>query len=135
MAQNNRPSLAKINHPVLFADRPDSQPSADFLKSRLGDKLQRDRFDGDGRALFVIDPEKSNPRLEEFAGSLTKPAESIRERRISASHLPASGWVTIMAGTSCCFTRLLYAATSVETRAFHFANCSSTAWLSMVKTS
>jgi hypothetical protein len=70
VAQNNRPSLAKINHPVLFADRPDSQPSADFLKSRLGDKLQRDRFDGDGRALFVIDPEKSNPLLEEFAGSL-----------------------------------------------------------------
>jgi hypothetical protein len=72
VAQNNRPRLATIHHPVVFADQPDSQPSADFLKSRLGGKLQGDRFDGDGRAWFVFDPEKSNRLREEFAGSLTR---------------------------------------------------------------
>src|ERR1700728_1881657 len=36
VAQNNLPALAKINHPALFADQLDSQPSADSLKSTLG---------------------------------------------------------------------------------------------------
>jgi hypothetical protein len=35
VAQNNRPGRAKINTP-LFGDQPDSQPSADYLKSKLG---------------------------------------------------------------------------------------------------
>lgn len=64
--------LAKMNRPVLFAYQPDSQSSADFLKSKLGDKLRLERFDGDGHALFVDDPEKFNRVLEEFIHSLPK---------------------------------------------------------------
>jgi non-heme chloroperoxidase len=64
--------LAKINRPVLFAYQPDSQPSADYLKSKLGDKLRLERFDGDGHALFVDDPEKFNRVLEGFVQSLPK---------------------------------------------------------------
>jgi microsomal epoxide hydrolase len=64
--------LAKMNRPVLFAYQPDSQGSADFLKSKLGDKLRLERFDGDGHALFVDDPEKFNRVLEEFIHTLPK---------------------------------------------------------------
>jgi non-heme chloroperoxidase len=64
------PGFARMNRPVLFAYQPGSQPSADFLKSKLGDKLRLERFDGDGHALFVDDPEKFNHVLEEFIQSL-----------------------------------------------------------------
>ncbi len=64
--------LAKMNRPVLFAYQPDSQASADFLKSKLGDKVRLERFDGDGHALFVDDQEKFNRVLEEFIHSLPK---------------------------------------------------------------
>jgi non-heme chloroperoxidase len=64
--------FAKMNRPVLFAYQPDSQASADFLKSKLGDKVRLERFDGDGHALFVDDPEKFNRMLEEFIHNLPK---------------------------------------------------------------
>jgi microsomal epoxide hydrolase len=64
--------FAKMNRPVLFAYQPDSQASADFLKSKLGDKVRLERFDGDGHALFVDDPEKFNRMLEEFIRNLPK---------------------------------------------------------------
>ena len=64
--------IAKINRPVLFAYQPDSQPTADFLKSKLGDKVQLTRFEGDGHALFVDDPEKFNLVLEQFVQGLPK---------------------------------------------------------------
>jgi len=64
--------LAKMNRPVLFAYQPESQPTADFLKSKLGDTLRLERFDGDGHALFVDDPEKFNCLLEEFIQGLPK---------------------------------------------------------------
>ncbi len=64
--------LARMNRPVLFAYQPESQATADFLKSKLGDKLRLERFDGDGHALFVDDPEKFNNVLEEFIKSLPK---------------------------------------------------------------
>ena len=64
--------LAKMNRPVLFAYQPDSQGSADFLKSKLGDKVRLERFDGDGHALFVDDAEKFNRVLEEFIHNLPK---------------------------------------------------------------
>ena len=64
--------LAKINRPVLFAYQPESQSSADFLKSKLGDKLRLERFDGDGHALFVDEPQKFNNVLEEFLKGLPK---------------------------------------------------------------
>ncbi|MGB8970020.1 MAG: alpha/beta hydrolase, partial [Candidatus Sulfotelmatobacter sp.] len=56
----------KTTRPLLFIYQPESQPSADYLKSKLGDKVQLERFDGDGHALFVDDPEKFNHVLEEF---------------------------------------------------------------------
>ena len=64
--------LARMSRPVLFAYQPDSQPSADFLKSKLGDKVRLERFEGDGHALFVDDPDKFNRVLEEFVQSLSK---------------------------------------------------------------
>jgi non-heme chloroperoxidase len=64
--------LAKMNRPVLFAYQPESEPSADYLKSKLGDKLRLERFEGDGHALFVDEPEKFNHVLEEFLQSLPK---------------------------------------------------------------
>ena len=64
--------LAKMNRPVLFAYQPDTQPTADFLKSKLGDKVRLEKFDGDGHALFVDDPEKFNRVLEEFIQGLAK---------------------------------------------------------------
>jgi non-heme chloroperoxidase len=66
------PGLAKMTRPVLFAYQPDSQSTADFLKSKLGDKLRLEKFDGDGHALFVDDPEKFNHVLDEFIKSLPK---------------------------------------------------------------
>ena len=68
------PGLARIktNRPLLFMYQPESQPSADYLKSKLGDKVQLERFDGDGHALFVDDPEKFNRVLEEFLQSPRK---------------------------------------------------------------
>jgi non-heme chloroperoxidase len=60
------------NRPVLFAYQPESQPSADFLKAQLGDDVRLERFDGDGHALFVDDPEKFNRVLEEFVRGLPK---------------------------------------------------------------
>ncbi len=64
--------LAKMNRPVLFAYQPESQATADFLKLKLGDRLRLERFDGDGHALFVDEPEKFNQVLEEFVKSLPK---------------------------------------------------------------
>jgi non-heme chloroperoxidase len=64
--------LARMNRPLLFAYQPETQQSADFLKSKLGDKVQLERFDGDGHALFVDEPEKFNRVLEEFLQSLPK---------------------------------------------------------------
>jgi len=64
--------LARINRPTLFMYQPETQQTADFLKSKLGDKLRLERFDGDGHALFVDDPEKFNQVLEEFLQSLPK---------------------------------------------------------------
>jgi non-heme chloroperoxidase len=67
-----RLSEMKANHPVLFAYQPESQQTADFLKSKLADKLQLEVFEGDGHALFVDDPEKFNHVLEDFLQSLPK---------------------------------------------------------------
>jgi non-heme chloroperoxidase len=65
-------ALAKIDKPVLFAYQPETQQAADVLKSKLGDRVRLERFDGDGHALFVDDPEKFNRVLEEFMQSLEK---------------------------------------------------------------
>jgi non-heme chloroperoxidase len=66
------PGLARMNRPVLFTYQPETQQTADYLKSKLGDQLRLERFDGDGHALFVDDPEKFNHVLEEFLQSLPK---------------------------------------------------------------
>jgi non-heme chloroperoxidase len=67
-----RLSAMKTKSPVLFAYQPESQPTADFLQLKLGDKLRLERFEGDGHALFVDDPEKFNHALEQFLQSLSK---------------------------------------------------------------
>jgi non-heme chloroperoxidase len=64
--------FARVNRPVLFVYEPYMQPSADFVKSKLGDKVRLERFDGDGHALFVDEPEKFNRVLEGFVQSLSK---------------------------------------------------------------
>jgi non-heme chloroperoxidase len=64
--------LEKIDRPFLFAYQPETQPGADFLKSKLGDKVRLERFDGDGHALFVDDPGKFNHVLADFLQNLPK---------------------------------------------------------------
>lgn len=64
--------LARMNRPVLFTYQPSSQASADYLKSKLGDKLKIERFEGDGHALFVDEPQKFGQVLEEFLQNLSK---------------------------------------------------------------
>jgi non-heme chloroperoxidase len=65
--------FAKMDKPLMFAYQPDNQTSADFLKSKLGDKLRLEKFDGDGHALFVDDPDKFNRLLDEFLKSAPQP--------------------------------------------------------------
>ena len=62
----------KTKSPVLFAYQPESQTSADYLQLKLGDKLRLEKFEGDGHALFVDDPEKFNQVLEDFLQTLPK---------------------------------------------------------------
>ena len=64
--------LARMNRPVLFTYQPESQQTADYLKAKLGDKLRLERFEGDGHALFIDDPQKFNHAVEEFVQSLAK---------------------------------------------------------------
>jgi non-heme chloroperoxidase len=64
--------FARMNRPVLVTYQPTTQQTADYLKAKLGDKVRLERFDGDGHALFVDDPEKFNHVLEEFLQSLPK---------------------------------------------------------------
>ena len=65
-------AFSKINRPVLFAYQPQSRPSADLLRSKLGETVRLERFDGDGHALFVDNPEKFNRVLEQFVQGLAK---------------------------------------------------------------
>jgi microsomal epoxide hydrolase len=65
-------SFAKMDRPLLFAYQPDSQKTADLLQSKLGDKVRLEKFEGDGHALFVDDPEKFNHVLEDFVQGLPK---------------------------------------------------------------
>ena len=65
-------AFAKINRPVLFAYQPESAPSADFLKSKLGERVRLERFDGDGHALFVDNPDKFNRMLDAFVQGLAQ---------------------------------------------------------------
>ena len=70
--QDYSKAFARMNRLVLFAFQPETQQTADFLKAKLGDKVRLERFDGDGHALFVDDPEKFNHVLGEFLQSLPK---------------------------------------------------------------
>jgi len=65
-------AFARINRPMLFAYEPALQPNADFLKAKLGDRVRLERFDGDGHALFVDDPEKFNRVVVDFVQSLPR---------------------------------------------------------------
>ena len=65
-------AFARINRPMLFVYEPALQPNADFLRAKLGDKVRLERFDGDGHALFIDDPEKFNRVVHEFVQSLPR---------------------------------------------------------------
>jgi microsomal epoxide hydrolase len=64
--------FAKMNRPMLFAYQPETQPTADLLKTKLGDKVRLEKFEDAGHALFVEDPERFNGVLEEFISGLLK---------------------------------------------------------------
>jgi non-heme chloroperoxidase len=63
-------AFAKMNRPMMFAYAPSTQPTADLLKTRLGDKVRLEKFDSSGHALFVDEPERFNRVLGEFIQSL-----------------------------------------------------------------
>jgi len=65
-------AFSRIDRPMVFAYEPALQPSANFLKAKLGDKVRLERFDDDGHALFVDDPVKFNRMVDEFVESLPK---------------------------------------------------------------
>jgi len=62
--------LARMNRPMLYVYEPGTQDTADFLKSKLGDKVRLEKFENDGHALFVDEPERFNRVLEGFLQSL-----------------------------------------------------------------
>jgi microsomal epoxide hydrolase len=72
--------IERMNRPMLFAYQPETQATADLLKSKLGDKVRLERFDGDGHALFVDDPEKFNRVLEEFLRGLPQGSQTTARR-------------------------------------------------------
>jgi len=59
-------ALTAVHCPIFFAYTPQAQETADFLKSKLGEKLQLEKFEDVGHALFVDDAEKFNRVLEAF---------------------------------------------------------------------
>jgi non-heme chloroperoxidase len=65
-------AFARINRPMLSVYEPALQPNADFLNAKLGDRVRLGRFDGDGHALFVDDPEKFNRVVDDFVQSLPR---------------------------------------------------------------
>jgi non-heme chloroperoxidase len=65
-------AFARIHRPVLFAYQPQSQDTANLLESKLVDSVRLERFDGDGHALFVDDPDKFNRALEKFIVALAE---------------------------------------------------------------
>jgi non-heme chloroperoxidase len=68
-------AFARMKRPTLFTYQPSTQPTADLLKLKLGHKVRLERFDGDGHALFLDDPDKFNSVLEAFLQTLPKPNE------------------------------------------------------------
>ncbi len=63
-------AFAKLDRPLMFTYTPQTQETADLLKTRLGDKVRLERFDDDGHALFVDEPAKFNRLLEDFVQKL-----------------------------------------------------------------
>jgi non-heme chloroperoxidase len=62
----------KTGRPVLFMYQPETQSSADYLKLKLGDRVRLEKFEGDGHAMFVDDPEKFNHVLEDFLKTMSR---------------------------------------------------------------
>ena len=63
-------ALLKIDRPLMFTYTPQTQQTADLLKTRLADKVRLERFGDDGHALFVDDPKRFNRVLEDFVQKL-----------------------------------------------------------------
>jgi len=62
----------KINKPALFIYEPGLQQTADFVKTKLGDKVRVEKFEDAGHALFVDDAERFNHLIDDFAQGLGK---------------------------------------------------------------
>lgn len=62
--------FARMDRPLLFAYQPQTQATADLLKSKFGDKVRLEKFDDAGHALFVDDSDRFNRILEEFIQGL-----------------------------------------------------------------
>lgn len=62
-----RPTLAKIDRPVLYVATPQLEPSAKAVKARLP-AARVEIFEDCGHALFVDDPARFNRTLESFLG-------------------------------------------------------------------
>ena len=65
-------AFAKENRPLLFTYQPETQSAADLLKAKLGDRVQLERFDDAGHALFVDDADRFNQVLEKFVAGLSQ---------------------------------------------------------------
>ena len=63
-------ALAKVNKPLLFTYQPQTQATADLLKTKLGDQAQTEKFDDAGHALFIDDADRFNQVVEKFVDSL-----------------------------------------------------------------
>jgi pimeloyl-ACP methyl ester carboxylesterase len=68
VAQRSHFSVAALGPKHKKPAGPNNRPYA----TRPGDKVRLERFDGDGHALFVDDPQKFNRVLEEFIQALPK---------------------------------------------------------------
>lgn len=63
-------AFARIDRPLLFAYEPVLQANADYLQGQLGSRIQLERFDHAGHALFVEDPIRFNGLIDTFVQSL-----------------------------------------------------------------
>ncbi|RYZ66306.1 MAG: alpha/beta hydrolase [Proteobacteria bacterium] len=56
-------ALTRVKKPLVFAYTPSLQKNADFLKAKLGEKVQLVRFEESGHALFADEPAKFNQMI------------------------------------------------------------------------
>ncbi|WP_246368425.1 alpha/beta fold hydrolase [Aurantimonas endophytica] len=63
-------AFSRLSRPLLFAYQELLQQGADYLKSQLGERIQMERFDAAGHAVFVDNPVRFNAMIDEFVQRL-----------------------------------------------------------------